>query len=114
MWVATKKKTKGAAKVSYKKKSTCPVCKEERYDLKLHLMAIHKLNEENALAFKSQQGMYKKRKLVGDSLIKTKRRVYQRRICPYMGCLKVKICFLVILYSLHNNITDNYNLETFL
>ena len=52
-------------------------------------MLVHKLSEENALALKSQYGLYRKRKIIPDSLRKTKKRKYPKCQCPVTGCSKV-------------------------
>ena len=68
-----------------KKKSNvtpCPACGKERTNMKVHLVLIHSMDPENAVALKSQLDLYKKRKRLPVDMRKTKIREYKRRICP--------------------------------
>ena len=52
-------------------------------------MRVHSLAEDNALALKSQYGLYKKKAILSDDVRKGKKRNYQKRYCPVVGCSKV-------------------------
>ena len=79
----------------------CPFCNLERVNLKGHLMRIHGLNEENALAAKSQYGL-RKRKLLPEDTRKSKHREYPRLLCPVTGCSKTPV-------RIENHLRDTQN-----
>ena len=69
-----------------KRKCPMPGCELERTNLKSHLMNIHRVPAEKALAFINIYGQRKVRERKSRDQRKAKARTYQRKYCPIGEC----------------------------
>lgn len=70
-------------------KTRCPICNEERLDLKKHLIGQHNFDYGRAVGLKSQLNVYKGKSRLPSVLRKSKPRFYEKKLCPVDGCHKV-------------------------